>query len=76
VDVSGGSSLMIDIGASDFVNATSPNYDGYQAFDGTATYKLDFNAAGRWLAIRMKWADYRTFSITGFDLNIQSTGKR
>jgi hypothetical protein len=76
LDTSGGSSLMIDIGASDFVNSAAPSYDGYQAYDGKTRYKLDFNAAGRWLSIRMKWADYRTFSMTGFDLDIQTTGRR
>lgn len=76
LDINGGSSLMIDIGASDYANSTAPNYLGYQAYNGITSQKLDFQAAGRWLAIRMKWDDYRAFYITGFDLDIKTSGKR
>jgi hypothetical protein len=32
------------------------------------------NAAGRWLALKLQWNDYRDFSITGFDLDLLTTG--
>jgi len=76
IDTSAGSALMVDIGASDFVNSAAPVYAGYQAYDGVDNYKLDYNIGGRWLAIRMKWADFRPFILTGFDLHIQTTGRR
>jgi hypothetical protein len=76
VDTSGGNYLQFSIGASDYINSSVPTWQPYQNYDGVTKYKLDFNAAGRWLALRVKWNDYRTFTLTGFDLDIQITGRR
>lgn len=76
VDTSGGNYLMVSVGASDYINSAVPSWMAYQPYDGVTYYKLDFNVAGRWLALRIQWNDYRTFTITGFDLDIKNTGKR
>ena len=76
VDTTNGQYLQFDIGASDNPNDLNPAWDGYQPFDGVTKYKLDYNAAGRWLAIRMLWNDWHNFTLTGIDLDIQTTGKR
>jgi hypothetical protein len=71
----GAAPLMIDAGAADYFGA-EPAYIGYQPYDGQSAYKCDFNAAGRWLTIRMKHNDYKELSISGFDLDVASLGKR
>jgi hypothetical protein len=73
---SGASSLMISVGASDNMGDSSPTYSAYLPYDGSTNYKLDFNVAGRWLAYRCLFADYRELTITGFDFDLKSTGKR
>ena len=76
VDTTGGNSLQISIGASDNPNDLIPNWGPYQPYDGVVNYKTDVNAAGRWLAVRVLWSDWRTFTLTGFDLDIKTTGRR
>jgi hypothetical protein len=76
VDTTGGSALQIAIGASDDPNSDTPDWTDYQPYDGVANYKVDVNKAGRWLAIKMLWDDFRSFVLTGFDLDIKTTGKR
>jgi hypothetical protein len=76
VDTSGGHFLMVSAGASDNPNDLNPKWGPYQPYDGVAKYKLDMNSAGRWLAIRVRWDDWHTFTLTGFDLDIKTTGKR
>jgi hypothetical protein len=34
------------------------------------------NTEGRWLALKLLWTDYRSFTLTGFDLDIKTTGGR
>ncbi|MBW7970944.1 hypothetical protein [Bradyrhizobium sp. BR 10289] len=72
---SGAANLMIDVGVSDTFNSNNPNWTGYQPYDGADLYKLDYNAAGRWLAIRMKFSDYKELTILGFDLDLKITSK-
>jgi hypothetical protein len=76
VDTAGGNLLQFSIGASDFPNNLSPNWAPYQSYDGVQNYQLDFNMAGRWLAIRALWPDWRTFTMTGMDLDIKTQGRR
>jgi hypothetical protein len=76
VDTSNGKYLQISVGASDNPNDLTPNWGPYQPYDGVTKYKLDVNKAGRWLAIRVRWDDWRTFTLTGFDFDIKTTGKR
>ena len=76
VDTSDGSTLQIAVGVSDEPNSNEPHYGDFQPYDGKANYKVDVNAAGRWLALKILWDDYRSFVLTGFDLDIKTTGKR
>lgn len=76
VDTQGGNSLMISAGASDEPNSNEPNWGDYQPYDGVDNIKIDMNVSGRWLALRLQWNDYRSFTITGFDLDIRTTGGR
>lgn len=76
VDTTGGQMLQVSIGASDFPNNLSPNWAPYQPYDGVTKYKLDFNIAGRWVAIRVLWPDWRPVTMTGLDLDIKTQGRR
>jgi hypothetical protein len=76
VDTSGGQSLQIAAGSSDDPNSSAPVYGAYQPYDGVGNYKVDVNTEGRWLALKLLWTDYRTFTLTGFDLDIRTTGGR
>jgi hypothetical protein len=76
VDTTGGNSLQIAVGAADSPNDDSPDYTDYQPYDGVDNIKLDVNKAGRWLALKLLWNDFRSFVITGLDLDIKTTGKR
>jgi hypothetical protein len=76
VDTSGGSVLQIAAGSSDDPNSDTPTYGDYQPYDGVDNYKVDLNTEGRWLALKMLWNDFRSFTITGLDLDIKTTGGR
>lgn len=76
VDTTGGNMLQIAVGTSDDVNSDTPTYGAFQPFDGKEFYKIDVNAAGKWLALKIQWNDFRNFTITGFDLDLLTTGHR
>ena len=76
VDTTGGYSLQIAVGASDNPGDLNPVWGEYQPYDGVVNYKIDVNKAGRWLAIKVLWEDWHPFTLTGFDLDIKTTGRR
>lgn len=76
VDTAGGNSLMIAAGSSDDPGSDEAVYGEYQPYDGFENQKIDLNTEGRWLALKILWNDYRSFTITGFDLDIRTTGGR
>jgi hypothetical protein len=76
VDTTNGQNLQVSIGVSDFPNNLTPTWGPYQPYDGVLNYKLDYNLAGRWVAIRVLWDDWRTFTMTGIDLDIKTQGRR
>jgi hypothetical protein len=76
VDTGGGNFLQISAGSSDDANSDEPVWGDYQPYDGVENYKIDTNTEGRWLALRLLWTDYRTFTLTGLDLDIKTTGGR
>jgi hypothetical protein len=76
VDTAGGNMLQVSIGASDNPNDLNPNWAPYQPYDGVTKYKLDYNIAGRWVAIRVRWPDWRPITMTGMDLDIKTQGRR
>lgn len=71
----GASPLQIDGGSAEMFGEPA-NYIGYQDFDGVDSTKCDFNAAGRYLSLRMKHADYRELTLAGLDFEFSRTGKR
>jgi hypothetical protein len=70
----GAQPLMIACGASDYSNV-DPVFSDYQPFDGGANYKLDYNIAGRYLAMKLKYSDYNEMSLSGFDMDLHSDGQ-
>jgi hypothetical protein len=64
---------MFSVGASDTFNA-APLFSDYQPYDGVTNYKLDYNIAGRYLSMKIKFSDYKELTITGFDVDIHATG--
>lgn len=70
----GAQPLMIACGSSDFSNV-DPVFSSYQPFDGSTNYKLDFNTAGRFLAMKLQYADYTEMSLSGFDIDLFSSGQ-
>ena len=65
--------LMISVGASDYANV-APVFSSYQPYDGNTQYKLDFNIGGRFLSMHLYYADYNEMSLSGFDIDLKSTG--
>jgi hypothetical protein len=66
--------LMFSMGACDYFTQT-PIFSAYQPYDGNTNYKLDFNIAGRWLSMRVKYSDYNEMSLSGFDVDLHSNGQ-
>lgn len=65
--------LMFSMGAADYFT-TQPAFSDYQPYDGNTNYKLDFNIAGRWLSMRIKYSGYHDVSLSGFDLDLHANG--
>lgn len=72
---SGASNLLIAAGVSDGFNVPA-QYTDYQPYNGNDLYKCDYNISGRYLAMRIRFADYKELTITGFDLDLKATGRR
>jgi hypothetical protein len=69
----GSQPLMVAIGATDYANV-DPVFSAYQPYDGNLNYKLDYNIAGRFLAMKVLYSDYNEMSLTGFDIDLHNTG--
>jgi hypothetical protein len=65
----GAEPMEFAVGSCDYANQ-SIVWKDYQTYDGEELYKLDFNAAGRFLAIKMRHDDYRWFTLSGFDADV------
>lgn len=71
----GAEPLTFEFGVSDGFNLPV-TYGSSQTYDGGDLYKLDFNQAGRYLAMRITHDDYHYFSLTGFDLDLMIIADR
>jgi hypothetical protein len=73
---SSNTSLTIEFGASDLPNNT-PTYSTTTTFDITSDYKVDSRAAGRYLSYKFSKGidDYADFELSGFDLDVTTTGR-
>jgi hypothetical protein len=67
--------MNFDFGASDIPRAL-PTYTSSQVFDLSTDHKIDSRAAGRYLSYRMTLPDLKDFSFSGFDLEVEATGRR
>jgi hypothetical protein len=67
--------LTFSFGASDIPRAL-PTYTSTQVFDIATDHKIDSRAAGRYLSYKLTYADTKDFELSGFDLEIEATGRR
>jgi hypothetical protein len=70
----GAQPLMFSVGAADYFTQPA-NFSAFQPYDGNTNYKLDFNVAGRWLSMRIKYSDFNEMSLTGFDIDLHANGQ-
>lgn len=75
LDPNAAAPLTFSMGSNDYFNS-APIYDQSQTYDGAALYKLDYRTAGRFLALKMTYPDYRPFKLTGIDFDVDVTGSR
>lgn len=59
-------------------HAGSPNnpYDDGQGYNAGTDYKLDYRSPGRFVAMKITFAGYGRFSLSGFDIDMVTTGRR
>jgi hypothetical protein len=71
----GASPISFSFGSADYFNdpvvMSAP-----QTYDGDTLYRLDYNAAGRYLAMKITHADYHYVNLTGFDFELIQLGER
>ena len=67
--------MTFSIGVTDYPNVP-PVFSAPQTYDALENYKLDFTEAGRFLSVRMDYPDYKTMSLSGLDIDLDSTGLR
>ena len=68
--------ITIEFGASDIPNNT-PAYSTTSTFDISSDYKVDSRASGRYLSYKFSKSssDYADFELSGFDLDVTTTGR-
>lgn len=72
---SGAPPLTFTWGSSDYSNVPVV-YDHSMTFDGSSLYKLDFNAPGRYLSMKVDYDGVQDFSLSGWDIDYQVFGHR
>lgn len=75
IDPQASQPIQFAVGGADYFNV-GPNFSAFTTWDGQALYKLDFNIAGRYLAIEVEFTDYHFFSLSGYDVDIDVLGER
>jgi hypothetical protein len=63
--------LQFEVGAAEYFDQ-DPTWAPVQTYDGQELRKLDFGIAGRWLAIKITFPDYRELTLTGFDFDLDA----
>lgn len=71
----GAPAMTFTWGSSDYSNV-DPVYDHSMTFDGNTLYKLDFNAPGRYLSMKVTYSGTQDFSLSGWDIDYQTFGHR
>lgn len=75
IDPASSQQVQFSFGIADGFNET-PIFTPYMGYDGVSNYKLDFNAAGRYLFLKVQFNDYQQFTLSGLDLDLTETGER
>jgi len=70
-----GAPLSFQFGASLYPDE-SPVLGDPMTYDGIQNYKLDYRDAGRFLTLQINYNDYRSFSLSGIDVDVVITGSR
>jgi hypothetical protein len=71
----GAPAMTFTWGSSDAPNSQAI-YDHTMTFDGVIYNKLDFNAPGRYLSLKITYGGIQDFSLSGWDLEYQVFGHR
>jgi hypothetical protein len=69
-------SLWFSFSTKDYSGAVQNPYDTPQSFNGNGNYKLDFRASGRYLDMKITFADFVGFSLSGLDFDYNVIGNR
>lgn len=75
IDVSSNATIDFQVGMSDNYNQ-QPDMSDWQPFDGAKLDFIDVNLSGRFLAYNIRFNDYKTFSISGWDALINDLAAR
>lgn len=71
----GASPLVFEMGSADYFSQ-EPAFEATQTYDGQELYKLDYRSAGRVLSLRISYADFRPFSLSGLDFDFSLNSER
>lgn len=75
IDLSSTATIDFAVGSSNsYIEEAS--FDPWMGYDGEANYKIDMNEAGKYLAIKIRFLDYKPFTLSGYDINLQETGQK
>lgn len=67
--------MTFEFGASDIPRNT-PTYTSTTSFNVATDHKIDSRAAGRYLSYKVTYSDNKDFELSGFDLEVEATGRR
>ena len=65
--------ISFSFGSADYFNETV-TMSAPQTYDGNTLYRLDYNAAGRYLFMEITHDDYRWVQFNSLDLDVDTTG--
>jgi hypothetical protein len=75
IETTGAQPIMFTFGVSDGYN-TPVEYATAQSYDAVDNVRCDFGLGGRFLSIKATHADYRWVNLTGFDVQVYTTGAK
>ena len=67
--------VTFQVGAGD-IPSSVPTYSSTTTYNLASDHKIDSRAAGRYLSYKMTLPDTKDFELSGFDLEVTSTGRR
>jgi hypothetical protein len=76
IDQTSTATIDFQFGANDGFNMIPPIFAPWSSWNGADLYKCDFGDAGRYLSMRVRFNDFKTFSLSGLDLDFQIIGDR